>query len=465
MSQAPANVPVTLQVGSGAPVSLAPLIQTVSCMLGSAIHSAVASAMAVSANPAAASASASATTSAAASAAPATAPPSSQAQLGRSTRAPASASPAPASLLAAPIMQQVSRALMHVITPLMNAQPATPSTSAVAAASAAVTQAGRAAPSQNPLAPEGRPSQAPPASGDHPSAAAETASNAGAGGSRPATALRNLGMSEALSEMIGGATPADSTTPDAEGGAVTDAQGVISMLMGAGASSVNVSGPMAEPNQQPGASSATTAAASDPAQASTAARLPPDSTEASASAAGNQSSLTSAEASAAAAGSGGQRPNQRAMGLGSALPPREKGSKKSHPRSSMPNTSSSSPDEAAGSRQAGGRPAPSVPQQDNVKRARHGNTPDAPSRPIAGTDAQPAASARAGLDEEEEISRPARGAVQAGSAGGLDAMLAQMFGGGGGAAGGTGSGGLNLNSLVQVRPSSHSLPAPAEFLH
>ena len=362
-------------------------------------------------------------------------------------------------------MQQVSRALMHVIGPLINGQAAPPSTSAVAAASAAVTQAGRAAPCHNPPAPEGRPSQNPPAPGDHPPAAAETTSDAGAGGSRPATAQRSLGMSEPLSEMIG-ATVADTTSPGAEQGAVADAQGVIDMLMGAGASSVNVSGPMATPSQQPGASSATTAAASDLAQAPTATSLPRDSTEASAAAAGNQSSSTSAEASDAAAGSGVQRRNQRAMGLGSALPPREKGSKKSHPRSSMPNTSPSSPDEAAGSRQAGGRAAPSVPQQDNVKRARHGdNTPDAPSRSVAGTDVQLAASARAGSDVEEEISRPARGAVQAGSAGGLDAMLAQMFGGGGGAAGGLGSGGLNLNSLVQVRPSSYSLPAPADFLH
>ena len=128
-----------------------------------------------------------------------------------------------------------------------------------------------------------------------------------------------------------------------------------------------------------------------------------------------------------------------------------------------PNTSPNSPDEAAaGSRQPGNRPGPSVPQQDNVKRARHGDTTsEAPSRGAAGTGVQPAAPATAGLSEEEEIARPSRGAAQAGGAGGLDTMLAQMFGGGGGAGGGTGSGGLNLNSLVQVRPRMHLSPASA----
>ena len=452
--QAPADVPVTLQVGSGAPVSLAPLIQAASSMLGTAIHSAVAAATRASANPASADATAASVAApAAASAAPATTPPGSQApqhQPGSSTRASASASgssgsAASASLLAPAVLQQVSRAVMHVISPLINGQAAPPSTSATAAASAAVTQAGRVAPSQNPLASAGHPSQNPPAPG---------------GGSRPATAQRPLGMSEPLSEMIG-ASLADASTPGAEQRAVADAQGVISMLMGAGADSVNVSGPMAAPNPQPEASSATTAAASGTARAPSASILPPESTEAGAAAAGDQSSSQSAEATDAAAGSDGQRASQRAVGLGSALPPREKGSKKSHPRSSMPNTATGSSDEAAGSRQAGsrqagGRPAPSVPQRDNVKRARHGdNIPDAPPRSVPGSDEQPAAAARAGLDAEEEISRPVRGAVQAGSAGGLDAMLAQMFGGGGGAAGASGSGGLNLNSLVQVR--AHTL--------
>lgn len=457
--QAPADVPVTLQVGSGAPVSLAPLIQAASSMLGTAIHSAVASATPASAEPASADPTAA---SVAAPAAPATTSPGSQApqhQPGSSTRASASASSssgsaASASLLAPAVLQQVSRALMHVISPLINGQAAPPSTSATAAASAAVTQAGRVAPSQNPLASAGRPSQNPPAPGGGPSAAAGTASVAG--GSRPATAQRPLGMSEPLSEMIG-ASLADACTPGAEQGAIADAQGVISMLMGAGADSVNVSGPMAAPNPQPEASSATIAAASGTAQVPSASILPSESTEAGAAAAGDQSSSKSAEATDAAAGSDGQRASQRAMGLGLALPPREKGSKKSHPRSSMPSTATGSSDEAAGSRQAGsrqagGRLAPSVPQQDNVKRARHGdNIPDAPPRPLPGTDEQPAAAARAGLDAEEGISRPVRGAVRAGSAGGLDAMLAQMFGGGGGAAGASGSGGLNLNSLVQVR--------------
>ena len=464
--QAPADAPVTLQVGSGARVSLSPLIQVVSSMLGSAIHSAVASATPASANPAAtnpvaASANASVDAPAAASAAHATAPPGSQAeppQPGSSTRAPAAASgssgsPAPASLLAPPVMHQVLRALMHVIGPLISAQAAPPSTSAVAAASAAVAQAGPAAPSQYPLAPAGHPCQIPPAPGNRSSAAAEAASDAGAGGSRPATAQRPLGMSEPLSEMIG-AIPADATTPP--GDEQADAQAMLSTLMRAGVPLVNPSGPTTAPDQQPGASSVTTTAELGAAQAPTAASLPPESTEAGAGAAGDQSSSKSAEASDAAAGRGGQRPSQRAMGLGSALPPREKGSKKSHPRSSMPNTSPSSPHDAAGCRQAAGRPAPSVPQQDNVKRARHGdNTLDVPPRPVAGTDVEPAVSARAGSDAEEEIPRPVRGSAQAGSAGGLDAMLAQVFGGGGEAAGGSGSGGLNLNSHVQVQ--SHTL--------
>ena len=42
--QAPPDVPVSLQVADGTPVSLAPLVQAISSMLGSAIRSAVASA-------------------------------------------------------------------------------------------------------------------------------------------------------------------------------------------------------------------------------------------------------------------------------------------------------------------------------------------------------------------------------------------------------------------------------------
>lgn len=428
-------------------------------MLGSAIRSAVASATPAAANPPSAipasatpasanPATASAAASAAASTPLAAAPTGSQPQPpqpGSNPRAPASASgsASPESLLAQPVMQQVSRALMHVIGPLVTVQAAAPpSTSADASAgAAAVSEAGRPGPSQDPPAAAGTSS---------------TTSNPRRDSSRSAT-QRPLGMSEPLSEMIGPAL----SEPRAE---VVSEHGAADEHMGAGASSPDDSGPSAVFNQ-PGATSATPAAGTDTAQAPTAASLPSASAEASAApaAAGNQSSSKPAEASGAAAGSGGQRPSQRAMGLGSALPSREKGSKKSHPRSSLPNTSPNSPDEAAaGSRQAGSRPGPSVPEQDNVKRARHGDTTsDPPSRSAAGTDVQKAASATAGLHEEEEIPRPSRGAVQAGSAGGLDAMLAQMFGGGVGAAGGTGSGGLNLNSLVQVRPHMHLLPAPA----
>lgn len=363
-------------------------------MLGSAIQSAVASAS----SPA---------TSAVASASPVSAVPGNQAQSSQpaqSTTAPSassnsSGSAAPSSLLAPPVMHQVSRAIMHVISPLVTAQTAPPSTSAVASAAAAVTQAGGTDPSSN--------------------------------------------------------------NPPAE------AQRLISMLMGAGASSVDVSGPMTVSPEQAGPTSATTTSTADRAEAPTAGS-PPESGKT--DAAGDQSSSQpAAAASHASSGSGGQRPSQRAMGLGSALPPREKGSKKSHPRSPMPTTLPSSPDEAAGNRQPGGRQDPSLSLQDNVKRARHGdNTRDAPSTsssdrsvsaPAAGS-VQPAASSRAGSEEEEEIQRPARGGMQAGSAGGLDAIMAQMFGGGsGGPAGGSESGGLNLNSLVQVRLHMHALGA------
>lgn len=448
--QAQLDVPVSLQIGDGTPVSLTPAIQAVSSMLASALQSAVASA----------------SSAAAASTDPVPSGSRQPAQQHRSTAAgtPASSgtargAPPPSSLLTPPVTQQVLRALMHVISPLVNGQGAPAASPAAASA---------------PQADTGTPTVIPPAGGPGratPTAAVGTASSAAAapsdnsrGGSGAATAPRPLGLSEPLSEMIGGSAGAGVAR---QGAAEED---VVSMLMRAGASSVGVSGPMAMPTQQPAAGSTATAITSETAPLPTAASHPTASAETTAAApVGEQPSSKPAAAaaaaptSAAASGSGGTHPNRGAVGLGSALPPREKGSKKSHPRSPVPVATL---DAGAGSRQAGGRPGPSNPQQDNVKRARHGDiNPDAPSTSTAersasasaaaGTDAE---STQAGGEEAEEIPRPSRGAGQAGSAGGLDAMLAQMFGGGGGAADGGGSAGLNLNSLMQVWPLSGCAP-------
>lgn len=345
-------------------------------------------------------------------------------------------------------MQQVLRALMHVISPLVNGQGAP----AASPAATSVPQEGRAAPSVTP----------PAAATAADAAVAAAPSDNSVGRNRPA-AQRPLGMSEPLSEMIGGAGLGDAGAGVAEQGAV--GQDLVNMLMGAGASSVNVSGPMAMPTQHPEATAAATAATSGASPLPTAASQPPAGVETTAAAQSDQPvSKPAAAPPAAASGSGGTRTNRGAMGLGSALPPREKGGKKSHPRSPVPVASA---EEAAGGRQAGGRPGPSNPQQDNVKRARHGDSNDASSTSTAeraasssAADGQPAGLAQAGMEAEEILRPPPRGAMQADSAGGLDAMLAQMFGGGGGAPGGAGSTGLNLNSLAQVCPAPVLQPPP-----
>ena len=142
---------------------------------------------------------------------------------------------------------------------------------------------------------------------------------------------------------------------------------------------------------------------------------------------------------------------QKARGLGSALPPRDKASKKSHSRASSPGTS----DVPSSNRQGqSNRPAPAQPQRDNVKRARHGASP--PQTPAAASDgtavAQPSSSRTEPADAldrgeaVEEISQPRRGAVQARSAGGLDEIMSSMLGGGA-----NGGEGLNLSGLMQVR--------------
>ncbi|KAL0048365.1 hypothetical protein WJX82_001722 [Trebouxia sp. C0006] len=172
-----------------------------------------------------------------------------------------------------------------------------------------------------------------------------------------------------------------------------------------------------------------------------------------------------ASASAAGPASGVTRPgSQRAVGLGSAaLPPRDKGSKKSHPRSPTPGSTSPSADQSTSSRQSpGSRLAPSQPQQDNVKRARRGSSPpseglsQSPATAVGGSPngAEPGAAVSRG-EAVEQIAQPNRGAVQASSAGGLDALMAGMFGGGGGSGGG---GGLNMNSLLQVAGQMMSDP-------
>ena len=434
--QAQPDVPVTLQIGDGTPVSLTPAIQAVSSMLASALQSAVASASSASAAPVA----------------------SGNRQPGQQQRSTAAATPAssgtaggpppPSSLLTPPVTQQVLRALMHVISPLVNGQGA-PAASAATAAAASAPQADRATPAVTPPAAGGTGRAAASSATGTASGAAAAPSDNSRGNNRPA-APRPLGLSEPLSEMIGGDLGTSGAGVAGEG--ASEEEDVVSMLMRAGASSVGASGPMAMPPQQPGTTGATRATTSDTAPRPTATSRPPASAEtAEAPPVGDEpSSKPAAPASAAASGSAGTRPTPGAMGLGSALPPREKGTKKSHPRSPVPVASSN---EAGSSRQVGSRPGPSN-TQDNVKRARHGNTdPDTPSTSAA--EGAAPVSAAAGTDaganqagaEAEEIVRPPRGAMQAGSAGGLDAMLAQMFGGGDGAADG---GGLNLNSLMQV---------------
>ena len=458
--QGAANTPVSFQVGNGTPVDLAPIIQSLGTMLGSAIQSAVSSATpaAPSATPAAA-AGAPAATAAGASAGRATA---------GGPAAPGAA--AASSLLNPPAMQAVVRALMHSISPFVNTQ---------------ATQ--QAAPGAGPtLDPATLPSAT--ASGANrgalPASVPGTAAAAAAPASGQGQTRAQLGLSDPLDAMIGGMNPAQMADGNMFVGHM-DAQGLVEALTQAGATSVNVQGPFGAEEANPASSHATDgvgiapAASASSAPAAATAEQSPTTTPAD-SAAGPSSSTTpslpgAASASPAAAGtaSGMTRPaGQRAVGLGSAaLPPRDKASKKSHPRSPVPDATSGSTDQPSSSRQSpGSRPAPSQPQQDNVKRARRGGSPpdtQLPSQsttaglqaatagdghsaavPQASTAVQPGATAARG-EGVEEIAQPNLGIVPAGSAGGLDAIMSSMFGGGGGSGGG--GGGMNMNSLMQVR--------------
>ena len=443
-------MPVTLQVGNGTPIDLAPIIRSLGSTLGSAIESAVATAN------------------------PATAPPAS------ATPAPAgsgqTAQPAPASLLTSPVMQHIMRAILHSISPLVSPQipPASgPSTGT------ARTQAGTS---------------------PHPSMASASVPGTGTsanGSAAPAPTsdgpTTQLALSDPLEAMIGGLNPSMGEAAGADSGVYVgamDSQGLIDALMQAGASSVNVQGPFAAPGGQPGnptppqptesvnasANAATSPAAEVPsAAASPEQRLVAAQADAgaglSSSSPFTQSEAESPPASATDASSapGVVKPAGRgAVGLGStALPPRDKASKKAHPRSPVPGSVSGVADQPSSSRQSpGSRPAPSQPQQDNVKRARRGGSPGtqappqtatagphpatagprvAKSEPQGATAAQPVATASRG-EAVEEIAEASRGTMQAGGGRGLEAMMAGMFGG----SGGGGSGGLDMGSLMQV---------------
>ena len=437
-------MPVTLQVGNGTPIDLAPIIRSLGGTLGSAIESAVAAAN------------------------PATAPPAS------ATPAPAGSSqtaqPAPASLLTPAVMQHIMRAILHSISPLVSPQipPASgPSTGT------ACTQPGMASTSVPGTGTSANGSAAPAPSSDGPTT--------------------QLALSDPLEAMIGGLNPSMGEAAGADSGVYVgamDSQGLIDALMQAGASSVNVQGPFAATGAQPGnptppqptesvdasANAATSPAAEVPSAAASLEQRPV-ATQADAGAGlSSSSSFTRSEAESppasatdASSAPGVVKPAGRgAVGLGStALPPRDKASKKGHPRSPVPGSASGVADQPSSSRQSpGSRPAPSQPQQDNVKRARRGGSPGtqappqtatagphaatagprvAKSEPQGGTAAQPGATASRG-EAVEEIAEASRGTVQAGGGRGLEAMMAGMFGG----SGGGGSGGLDMGSLMQV---------------
>ena len=425
-------------------------------MLGSAIQAAVASAGSAAESGAAPAAG---TTAPAAASAPSGSRPPSQ-PTGSATPGHPSAAGGPATaatLLNPPVMQQLARALMHSLGPFISSQAASGSTAS--------------APSRNATA-------APGSTGTNATAAA-AAGRGGRGQSRP-----QLGVSDSLDAAIGMNPSADAFVSH------MDAQGLVDALTQAGASSVSVQGPFAPPGVEPtsaipaqasaqAADEVTAPAAEAPSTETLPAASP--STEPAAPSSGPSSA---ASVSAAAPASGVNKPpSQRTVGgLGSAaLPSRDKGSKKSHARSLTPGSISPAADQPSSSRQSPNtRPAPSQPQQDNVKRARRGDSsPSGGSLPTAGAEPAAAASqlpsaaehsATTGRGEGvEEIAQPSRGSVQAGSAGGLDALMAGMFGGGGGGAGG-GGGGLNMNSLMQVtmgtsRCMSDEMPSCADKHH
>jgi len=454
LMQSPVNSPVSLQVGNGTPVDLSPIIQRLGAMLGSAIQSAVSAASPSGPAPAATS-----TATAAASAAA----PSGNRQPGQPAGNASAANAATAeTLLNPPVMQHLARALMHSLSPFISqAAPAAASGSNQAGAASAATR--NTVPASGTA---GTTATAAAGAATAAAAAAAGASDSGSGQSTP-----QLGLSDSLDAMIGMNPSADAFVSQ------MDAQGLIDALTQAGASSVNIQGLIAPPqgagtaHSTPAQGTAQAADVTSPAASSAAPASEAVATQqvaVSEHAAGPASSLPSshplphpASASPAGSASAVTKPGgQRAVGLGSAaLPPRDKGSKKSHPRSPTPVSTSPSADQSTSSRQSpGSRPAPSQPQQDNVKRARRGSSPpseglsQSPATAVGGlpSGAEPGAAASRG-EAVEEIAQPNRGAVQASSAGGLDALMAGMFGGGGGSGGG---GGLNMNSLMQVRTES-----------
>ncbi|KAL0020050.1 hypothetical protein WJX77_009390 [Trebouxia sp. C0004] len=440
--QSSVNCPVSLQVGNGTPVDLSPIIQRLGTMLGSAIQSAVSAA-----SPSGPAQAATATATAAG--------PSGSHQLGQPAGTASAANAATAqTLLNVPVMQHLARALLHSLSPFI-------SQAAPGAATDSIQTGTASAPTRNTVPASGSAGTTAPA--------AAGASGSGGGHSRP-----QPGLSDSLDAMIGMNPSADAFVSQ------MDPQGLIDALTQAGASSVNIQGPIAL--QGAGTAHSTTAQATAQAAdvTSAAASSAAPALEApskqqlpvSEPAAGPASLLPSSQAlpdpaSASAAGpaSGVTKPgDQRAVGLGSAaLPPRDKGSKKSHPRSPTPVSTAPSADQSTSSRQSpGSRPAPSQPQQDNIKRARRGSSPpseglsQSAATAVGGvpSGAEPGAAASRG-EAVEEVAQPNRGAVQASSAGGLDALMAGMFGGGGGSGGG---GGLNLNSLMQVAGQMMSDP-------
>ncbi|KAL0042866.1 hypothetical protein WJX79_001929 [Trebouxia sp. C0005] len=109
-----------------------------------------------------------------------------------------------------------------------------------------------------------------------------------------------------------------------------------------------------------------------------------------------------------------------------------------------------------GSRPPGSHPPPPGQQSpvNSPVSLQVGNGTPVDLSPIVQSGAEPGAAGSRG-EAVEEIAQPNRAAVQASSAGGLDALMAGMFGGGSGSGGG---GGLNINSLMQVAGQMMSDP-------
>lgn len=462
--QGPAFTPVSLQVGNGTPVNLSSVIETLGTMLGSIIRSAVISARLAAETGAG-------TTAPAAAAAPSGSRPPTQSPGSAAPGHPSAAGDAAAAtLLNPPVMQQLARALMHTLGPFISSQAA--SSSSTGGTSQAGTASG---PSRN----------GPPAPA---STTGTTATAAAVGGhaSGSGQSSTQLGISDTLDATIGMNPSADAFVGH------MDAQGLVDALTQAGATSVSVQGPLAPPGVEP-TSAMPVQATAQAADEVTAPGAPaaPAVTEALSTenlpAAGRPTepaapSSEAETASTAAPASGVTKPSsqRKVGGLGSAaLPSRDKGSKKSHPRSLTPGSTSPAADQPSSSRQSPNtRPAPSQAQQDNVKRARRGDStltgvplPTAGAEPTAASqlpnDAARSDTTTSRGEGVEEIAQPSRGRVQASNAGGLDALMAGIFGGGGGGGGGGAGGsgaGLNMNSLMQVimglsRCTSHETPS------